>query len=137
MAVLSKDQEQAIKRYLKNPDNYIEYDGVRIVDQTEFGRFIAKLFNLPDEVSDKPGMNKVGYLKKQNAELFDGYEIRKGNIFKRDKRLIQALNNDPVFRDEVNKKLKALKKKDFFDLTKDQQNTIVGTTEKVKKDLGK
>ncbi len=74
MAVLSKDQEQAIKRYLKNPDNYIEYDGVRIIDQTEFGRFIAKLFNLPDKVSDKPGMNKVGYLKKQNAELFDGYE---------------------------------------------------------------
>ena len=135
MAVLSKDQEQAIKRYLRNPDNYIEYQGVKIVDQTEFGRFIAKLFNLPDKVSDKPGMNKVGYLKKQNAELFDGYEIRKGNIFKRDKPLIQALKNDPVFRDEVNKKLKALKKKDFFDLTKDQQNTIVGTTEKVKKDL--
>jgi len=80
-------------------------------------------------------MNKVGYLKKQNAELFDGYELRKGNIFKRDKPLIQALKNDPVFRDEVNKKLKALKKKDFFDLTKDQQNTIVGTTEKVKRDL--
>ena len=135
MAVLSKDQEQAIKRYLKNPDNYIEYDGVRIVDNTEFSKFVAKLFNLPDDVSDKPGMNKVGYLKKQNAELFDGYELRKGNIFKRDKPLIQALKNDPVFRDEVNKKLKALKKKDFFDLTKDQQNTIVGTTEKVKKDL--
>ena len=135
MAVLSKDQEQAIKRYLKNPDNYIEYDGVRIVDNTEFSKFVEKLFNLPDNVSDKPGMNKVGYLKKQNAELFDGYELRKGNIFKRDKPLIQALKNDPVFRDEVNKKLKALKKKDFFDLTKDQQNTIVGTTEKVKKDL--
>ena len=135
MAVLSKDQEQAIKRHLKNPDNYIEYDGVRIVDNTEFSKFVAKLFNLPDNVSDKPGMNKVGYLKKQNAELFDGYELRKGNIFKRDKPLIQALKNDPVFRDEVNKKLKALKKKDFFDLTKDQQNTIVGTTEKVKRDL--
>ena len=135
MAVLSKEQEQAIKRYLKNPDNYIEYDGVRIVDNTEFSKFVAKLFNLPDKVSDKPGMNKVGYLKKQNAELFDGYELRKGNIFKRDKPLIQALKNDPVFRDEVNKKLKDLKKKDFFDLTKDQQNTIVGTTEKVKKDL--
>ena len=142
MAVLSKDQEQAIKRYLKNPDNYIEYDGVRIVDNTEFAKFVAKLFNLPEGAPDargipsgKPGMNKVTYLKKQNAELFDGYEIRKGNIFKRDKPLIQALNNDPVFRDEVNKKLKALKKKDFFDLTKDQQNTIVGTTEKVKKDL--
>ena len=135
MAILSKDQEQAIKRYLKNPDNYIEYDGVRIVDNTEFSKFVAKLFNLPDDVSDKPGMNKVGYLKKQNAELFDGYELRKGNIFKRDKPLIQALKNDPVFRDEVNKKLKALKKKDFFDLTKDQQNTIVGTTEKVKRDL--
>jgi hypothetical protein len=135
VAVLSKDQEQAIKRYLKNPNNYIEYDGVRIVDNTEFSKFVAKLFNLPDDVSDKPGMNKVGYLKKQNAELFDGYELRKGNIFKRDKPLIQALKNDPVFRDEVNKKLKALKKKDFFDLTKDQQNTIVGTTEKIKKDL--
>ena len=135
MAVLSKDQEQAIKRYLRNPDNYIEYQGVKIVDSSELGKFVAKLFNLPDKVSDKPGMNKVGYLKKQNAELFDGYEIRKGNIFKRDKPLIQALKNDPVFRDEVNKKLKALKKKDFFDLTKDQQNTIVGTTEKVKRDL--
>ena len=43
MAVLSKDQEQAIKRYLKNPDNYIEYDGVRIVDNTEFAKFVAKL----------------------------------------------------------------------------------------------
>ena len=64
-------------------------------------------------------------------------KLEKGNIFKRDKPLIQALNNDPVFRDEVNKKLKALNKKDFFDLTKDQQNTIVGTTEKVKKDLQK
>ena len=137
MAQVSKEQEQAIKKYLRNSENFIEYDGVKIIDQTEFGRFIAKLFNLPDKVSDKPGMNKVGYLKKQNAELFDGYEIRKGNIFKRDKPLIQALNNDPVFRDEVNKKLKALNKKDFFDLTKDQQNTIVGTTEKVKKDLQK
>ncbi|URG13085.1 hypothetical protein [phage 023Pt_psg01] len=135
MATVSKEQEQAIKKYLRNSKNFIEYDGVKIIDQTEFGRFIAKLFNLPDDVSDKPGMNKVGYLKKQNAELFDGYEIRKGNIFKRDKPLIQALNNDPVFKDEVNKKLKALNKKDFFDLTKDQQNTIVGTTEKVKKDL--
>ncbi len=135
MATVSKEQEQAIKRYLRNPDNYIEYQGVKIVDNTEFSKFVAKLFNLPDNVSDKPGMNKVGYLKKQNAELFDGYEIRKGNIFKRDKPLIQALKNDPVFRDEVNKKLKALKKKDFFDLTKDQQNTIVGTTEKVKRDL--
>ena len=135
MAVLSKDQEQAIKRYLRNPDNYIEYKGVKIVDSSELGKFVAKLFNLPDNVSDKPGMNKVGYLKKQNAELFDGYEIRKGNIFKRDKPLIQALKNDPVCRDEVNKKLKALKKKDFFDLTKDQQNTIIGTTEKVKRDL--
>ena len=135
MAQVSKEQEKAIKQYLRNSENFIEYDGVKIIDQTEFGRFIAKLFNLPDKVSDKPGMNKVGYLKKQNAELFDGYEIRKGNIFKRDKPLIQALNNDPVFRDEVNKKLKALNKKDFFDLTKDQQNTIVGTTEKVKKDL--
>jgi hypothetical protein len=55
VAVLSKDQEQAIKRYLKNPDNYIEYDGVRIVDNTEFSKFVAKLFNLPDDVSDKPG----------------------------------------------------------------------------------
>ena len=137
MAQVSKEQERAIKQYLRNSENFIEYDGVKIIDQTEFGRFIAKLFNLPDKVSDKPGMNKVGYLKKQNAELFDGYEIRKGNIFKRDKPLIQALNNDPVFRDEVNKKLKALNKKDFFDLTKDQQNTIVGTTEKVKKDLQK
>ena len=135
MATVSKEQEQAIKKYLRNSENFIEYNGVKIIDQTEFGRFIAKLFNLPDEVSDKPGMNKVGYLKKQNAELFDGYEIRKGNIFKRDKPLIQALKRDPVFRDEVNKKLKALNKKDFFDLTKDQQNTIVGTTEKVKKDL--
>ena len=137
MAQVSKEQERAIKQYLRNSENFIEYNGVKIIDQTEFGRFIAKLFNLPDEVSDKPGMNKVGYLKKQNAELFDGYEIRKGNIFKRDKPLIQALNNDPVFRDEVNKKLKALNKKDFFNLTKDQQNTIVGTTEKVKKDLQK
>ena len=135
MAQVSKEQEKAIKQYLRNSENFIEYDGVKIIDQTEFGRFIAKLFNLPDKVSDKPGMNKVGYLKKQNAELFDGYEIRKGNIFKRDKPLIQALKSDPVFRDEVNKKLKALNKKDFFDLTKDQQNTIVGTTEKVKKDL--
>ena len=107
MATVSKEQEQAIKKYLRNSENFIEYDGVKIIDQTEFGRFIAKLFNLPDEVSDKPGMNKVGYLKKQNAELFDGYEIRKGNIFKRDKPLIQALKSDPVFRDEVNKKLKA------------------------------
>jgi len=137
VAQVSKEQERAIKQYLRNSENFIEYNGVKIIDQTEFGRFIAKLFNLPDEVSDKPGMNKVGYLKKQNAELFDGYEIRKGNIFKRDKPLIQALNNDPVFRDEVNKKLKALNKKDFFNLTKDQQNTIVGTTEKVKKDLQK
>jgi hypothetical protein len=135
VAQVSKEQERAIKQYLRNSENFIEYNGVKIIDQTEFGRFIAKLFNLPDEVSDKPGMNKVGYLKKQNAELFDGYEIRKGNIFKRDKPLIQALKSDPVFRDEVNKKLKALNKKDFFDLTKDQQNTIVGTTEKVKKDL--
>ena len=135
MAQVSKEQEKAIKQYLRNSENFIEYNGVKIIDQTEFGRFIAKLFNLPDKVSDKPGMNKVGYLKKQNAELFDGYEIRKGNIFKRDKPLIQALKSDPVFRDEVNKKLKALNKKDFFDLTKDQQNTIVGTTEKVKKDL--
>jgi len=135
VAQVSKEQERAIKQYLRNSENFIEYDGVKIIDQTEFGRFIAKLFNLPDEFSDKPGMNKVGYLKKQNAELFDGYEIRKGNIFKRDKPLIQALKSDPVFRDEVNKKLKALNKKDFFDLTKDQQNTIVGTTEKVKKDL--
>ena len=134
MATVSKEQEQAIKRYLKDPKNFIEYEGVKIVDNTEFSKFIAKIFNLPDNVSDKPGMNKVGYLKKQNAELFDGYEIRKGNIFKRDKPLIQALNNDPVFRDEVNKKLKALNKKDFFDLTKDQQNTIVGTTEKIKRD---
>ncbi len=134
MAQLSKEQEQAIKRYLKDPKNFIGYEGVKIVDNTEFSKFIAKIFNLPDNVSDKPGMNKVGYLKKQNAELFDGYEIRKGNIFKRDKPLIQALNNDPVFRDEVNKKLKALNKKDFFDLTKDQQNTIVGTTEKIKRD---
>jgi len=135
VATVSKEQEQAIKKYLRNSENFIEYDGIKIIDQTEFGRFIAKLFNLPDDVSDKPGMNKVGYLKKQNAELFDGYEIRKGNIFKRDKPLIQALKSDTVFRDEVNKKLKALNKKDFFDLTKDQQNTIVGTTEKVKKDL--
>ena len=52
MAVLSKDQEQAIKRYLRNSDNYIEYQGVKIVDQTEFGRFIAKLFNLPVNVSN-------------------------------------------------------------------------------------
>ena len=71
MAVLSKDIEQAIKRYLKNPDNYIEYDGVRIVDNTEFAKFVAKLFNLPEGAPDargipsgKPGMNKVGYLKK-------------------------------------------------------------------------
>ena len=91
MAVLSKDKEQAIKKYLRNSENFIEYNGVRIIDQTEFGRFIAKLFNLPDEVSDKPGMNKVGYLKKQNAELFDGYEIRKGNIFKRDKPLLSVI----------------------------------------------
>ena len=135
MAQLSKEQERAIKQYLRNSENFIEYNGVKIVDSSELGKFVAKLFNLPDNVSDKPGMNKVGFLKKQNAELFDGYEIRKGNIFKRDKPLIQALKSDPVFRDEVNKKLKALKKKDFFDLTKDQQNTIVGTTEKVKKDL--
>ena len=135
MATVSKEQEQAIKRYLKDPKNFIEYEGVKIVDNTEFSKFIAKIFNLPDNVSDKPGMNKVGYLKKQNAELFDGYEIRKGNIFKRDKPLIQALNNDPVFKDEINKKLKALNKKDFFDLTKDQQNTIVKTTKKVKRYL--
>jgi len=135
VATVSKEQEQAIKRYLKNPNNYIEYEGVRIVDNTEFAKFVAKLFNLPEPPSGKPGINKIFNLKKENAELFDGYEIRKGNIFKRDKPLIQALKNDPVFRDEVNKKLKALKKKDFFDLTKDQQNTIVGTTEKVKKDL--
>jgi hypothetical protein len=137
MAKVSKEQERAIKQYLSNSKNFIEYDGVKIIDQTEFGKFIAKLFNLPDDVSDKPGMNKVGFLKKQNAELFDGYEIRKGNIFKRDKPLIQALNNDPIFRDEVNKKLKALNKKDFFNLTKDQQNTIVGTTKKIKQDLQK
>ena len=135
MATVSKEQEQAIKKYLRNSENFIEYQGVKIVDNTEFSKFIAKLFNLPEPPSGKPGINKAFNLKKENAELFDGYEIRKGNIFKRDKPLIQALKNDPVFRDEVNKKLKALNKKDFFDLTKDQQNTIVGTTEKVKKDL--
>jgi hypothetical protein len=137
VATVSKEQEQAIKKYLRNSENFIEYDGIKIVDNTEFSKFIAKLFNLPEPPSGKPGINKAFNLKKENAELFDGYEIRKGNIFKRDKPLIQALNNDPVFRDEVNKKLKALNKKDFFNLTKDQQNTIVGTTEKVKKDLQK
>ena len=137
MATVSKEQEQAIKKYLRNSENFIEYDGIKIVDNTEFSKFIAKLFNLPEPPSGKPGINKAFNLKKENAELFDGYEIRKGNIFKRDKPLIQALNNDPVFRDEVNKKLKALNKKDFFNLTKDQQNTIVGTTEKIKKDLQK
>ena len=63
MAQVSKEQEKAIKQYLRNSENFIEYDGVKIIDQTEFGRFIAKLFNLPDDVSDKPGMNKVGYFR--------------------------------------------------------------------------
>ena len=124
MATVSKEQEQAIKKYLRNSENFIEYDGIKIVDNTEFSKFIAKLFNLPEPPSGKPGINKAFNLKKENAELFDGYEIRKGNIFKRDKPLIQALNNDPVFRDEVNKKLKALNKKDFFNLTKDQQKSV-------------
>ena len=81
MAEVSTQQTKAIKDYLNNSKNYIEYDGVKIVDNTEFGKFIAKIFNLPKTELGKPGMNKVGLLKKQNAELFDGYEIRKGNIF--------------------------------------------------------
>ena len=69
----------------------------------------------------------------QNAEVFDLYKLKQLNIFKRDKRLLQALKNDPVFRDEVNKKLKALKKKDFFDLTKDQQEYNCTKQKKLKK----
>ena len=35
----------------------------------------------------------------------------------------------------VDKKVKELGKKDFFELKKDQQNTIKGTVAKVKKDV--
>ena len=135
MAKISESQVKAIKAYLKNPDNHTIYKDKKFVDNMELSKLVRKLFNLTDAPSNIHGINKLLVLKKENPELFKGFDVIKGDIYKRDKPLIKALQNDPVFKDIANKKVKELGKKDFFELKKDQQNTIKGTVAKVKKDV--
>ena len=132
MAKISESQVKAIKAYLKNPNNHTIYKDKKFVDNMELSKLVRKLFNLTGDI---PGINKLLILKKENPELFKGFDVIKGDIYKRDKPFIKALQNDPVFKDIANKKVKELGKKDFFELKKDQQNTIKGTVAKVKKDV--
>ena len=135
---ISKEQIEIVKEFINNPDNYVPYKGKKILSRTELGRVIAEIFGLSQAPSVSSGLNKFTRLlnnQKDFKKIFDGFELRRGDTFVRDKPLIIKFNNDSVFRDQINNKLKATGKKDFFDLTKDEQNRLVSATEVEKKKL--
>jgi len=135
---ISKEQIEIVKEFINNPDNYVPYKGKKILSRTELGRVIAEIFGLSQAPGVSSGLNKFTRLlnnQKDFKKIFDGFELRRGDTFVRDKQLIIKFNNDSVFRDQINNKLKATGKKDFFDLTKDEQNRLVSATEVEKKKL--
>jgi hypothetical protein len=135
---ISKEQIEIVKEFINNPDNYVPYKGKKILSRTELGRVIAEIFGLSQAPGVSSGLNKFTRLlnnQKDFKKIFDGFELRRGDTFVRDKPLIIKFNNDSVFRDQINNKLKATGKKDFFDLTKDEQNRLVSATEVEKKKL--
>jgi hypothetical protein len=134
MAQISESQVRAIKDYLKNPNNYTIYKGKKFVDNMELSRLVGRLFNLKEDGQYfSKGIHKLYNLKKENSGLFKGFDIIKGDIYKRNKPFIEALQNDPVFKEVAAKRVKQAGKKDFFELTKRQQDSLVDTTAKVKR----
>ena len=88
---ISKEQIEIVKEFINNPDNYVPYKGKKILSRTELGRVIAEIFGLSQAPGVSSGLNKFTRLlnnQKDFKKIFDGFELRRGDTFVRDKPLI-------------------------------------------------
>ena len=94
----------------------------KIVNQTEFGEFLRKLFNLGEK--KQAGASKANYVKNRYPELFEGKTLLRGPAAVRFENITELLK-DETFKKLSDAKLKSLGVKDIFKLTNDQQDTII------------
>jgi hypothetical protein len=94
----------------------------KIVNQTEFGEFLRKLFNLGEK--KQAGASKANYVKNRYPELFKGKTLLRGPAAVRFENITELLK-DETFKKLSDAKLKSLGVKDIFKLTNDQQDTII------------